>query len=258
MRLALVIAPVVGAPMPLAQARHERLEQDRGARGVRLRPAVLGGVRDGRNPAGAHARGQPPRSATRCPSRSESRALLRRRGDLVSPDRRRPIRREAAPTSSPRTTSAVYPALIAAAALLVDYVLTVSVSVVAGIAALTSAVPALHPYRIVLSVLAWPVIALGQPARRPGIWPALRGADLLLRDQHPGHGRRTGLVGAIFDWLPEAPYETPSAGPRGHRRCSSLLRAYAAGCTALTGRRRPSQRQSRRSSRPRDVTPRQS
>src|SRR5207247_481473 len=37
----------------------------------------------------------------------------------------------------------IFPALAAAAALLVDYVLTVSVSVVAGVAALTSAVP--HP-----------------------------------------------------------------------------------------------------------------
>src|SRR5919204_4423927 len=37
-----------------------------------------------------------------------------------------------------------FPALTAAAALLVDYVLTVSVSVVAGIAALTSAMPELH------------------------------------------------------------------------------------------------------------------
>src|SRR4029434_2038387 len=54
-----------------------------------------------------------------------------------------------------------YPALIAAAALLVDYVLTVAVSVVAGIAALTSAVSWLHPYRIVLSVLAVVGIALG-------------------------------------------------------------------------------------------------
>src|SRR5437879_5532003 len=55
----------------------------------------------------------------------------------------------------------VFPALTAAAALLVDYVLTVSVSVVAGIAALTSAVPQLHPYRVVLSVLAVAGIALG-------------------------------------------------------------------------------------------------
>src|SRR5205807_3036339 len=44
----------------------------------------------------------------------------------------------------------VLPALTAAAALLVDYVLTVSVSVVAGIAALTSAVPRLHAHRVIL------------------------------------------------------------------------------------------------------------
>src|SRR3989454_848734 len=55
----------------------------------------------------------------------------------------------------------IFPALTAAAALLVDYVLTVSVSVVAGIAALTSAVPQLYPYRVVLSVLAVVGIALG-------------------------------------------------------------------------------------------------
>jgi amino acid transporter len=55
----------------------------------------------------------------------------------------------------------MYPALTAAAALLVDYVLTVSVSVAAGIAALTSAVPALRPYRVVLGLLVVAGIALG-------------------------------------------------------------------------------------------------
>src|SRR6266540_1215692 len=53
------------------------------------------------------------------------------------------------------------PALVAAGALLTDYVLTVSVSVVAGIAALTSAVPALFPYRVILGVLAVAGIAVG-------------------------------------------------------------------------------------------------
>src|SRR5881628_1858946 len=53
----------------------------------------------------------------------------------------------------------IFPALTAAAALLVDYVLTVSV--VAGVAALTSAVPQLYPYRVVLSVLAVAGIAMG-------------------------------------------------------------------------------------------------
>ena len=44
------------------------------------------------------------------------------------------------------------PGLIAAAALLTDYVLTVSVSVVAGVFATTSALPALAPYTVELSL----------------------------------------------------------------------------------------------------------
>src|SRR5437879_8849311 len=44
--------------------------------------------------------------------------------------------------------------LIAGAALLIDYVLTVAVSVAAGVAALTSAAPSLFPYRTWLCVVA--------------------------------------------------------------------------------------------------------
>src|SRR5438034_3953087 len=44
------------------------------------------------------------------------------------------------------------PGLIAAAALLTDYVLTVSVSVVAGVFAITSALPHLNPYKVELSI----------------------------------------------------------------------------------------------------------
>src|SRR5829696_4924368 len=45
-----------------------------------------------------------------------------------------------------------HPALVAASALLIDYVLTVAVSVVAGVAAITSAVPALEPHAVALSL----------------------------------------------------------------------------------------------------------
>src|SRR6266542_3173114 len=45
-----------------------------------------------------------------------------------------------------------FPGLLAAAALLTDYVLTVSVSVVAGVFAITSAVPALHEHKVALSL----------------------------------------------------------------------------------------------------------
>src|SRR3954454_7855804 len=44
--------------------------------------------------------------------------------------------------------------LVAASALLIDYVLTVAVSVVAGVAAVTSAVPALAPHAVALSLAA--------------------------------------------------------------------------------------------------------
>jgi amino acid transporter len=46
----------------------------------------------------------------------------------------------------------VLPGLVAAAALLVDYVLTVSVSVVAGVFAMTSAIPSLAPFKVELSL----------------------------------------------------------------------------------------------------------
>jgi amino acid transporter len=48
----------------------------------------------------------------------------------------------------------VWPGLTAAAALLIDYVLTVAVSITAGIAAITSAFPALLPFRVELCLLA--------------------------------------------------------------------------------------------------------
>src|SRR5687768_2004563 len=45
-----------------------------------------------------------------------------------------------------------FPALIAGASLLTDYILTVSVSIAAGVAQITSAFPALYDHRVVLSV----------------------------------------------------------------------------------------------------------
>ena len=44
------------------------------------------------------------------------------------------------------------PALTAAAALLTDYILTVSVSIASGVAQITSAFPALYPYRVIIAV----------------------------------------------------------------------------------------------------------
>lgn len=60
-----------------------------------------------------------------------------------------------------RENLGIVPGLIAASALLVDYVLTVAVSVAAGVAALSSAVPQLHDARVVLGIVVIGLLTLG-------------------------------------------------------------------------------------------------
>src|SRR5205814_2009190 len=52
-------------------------------------------------------------------------------------------------------------ALVAAAALLIDYTLTVAVSIAAGVAAVTSAFPTLHVNRVELALIFLAVLAVG-------------------------------------------------------------------------------------------------
>jgi amino acid transporter len=127
----------------------------------------------------------------------------------------------------------VLPALTAAAALLTDYVLTVSVSVAAGVAAVTSAFPALVPHRVTLCVLAIAGITLGnlRGVRESGrLFAAPTYFFIVGILGTVGYG----LIGAALKVLPEAPYEPHPPGLEG-LGVFLLLRAYAAGCTALTG-----------------------
>jgi amino acid transporter len=127
----------------------------------------------------------------------------------------------------------IFPALLAGAALLTDYVLTVAVSVAAGVAALTSAIPELVPYRVGLCVFAVIVIALGnlRGVHESGRFFAVPTYVFVVSTLGMvGYG----LLGAAFDWLPEAPYEPHPPGLEGIG-LFLLLRAFAAGCTALTG-----------------------
>jgi len=82
----------------------------------------------------------------------------------------------------------IWPGLTAAAALLIDYVLTVAVSVTAGIAAITSAFPALLPFRVGLCLLAIAFIAC---ANLRGVRESGTPAGLCLRlhraHRHRGH-----------------------------------------------------------------------
>lgn len=133
--------------------------------------------------------------------------------------------------------------LFAGAALLIDYVLTVSVSVSAGIRAITSAVPELFPYSVALALFA--IILL--------TWINLRGVREsgtifaiptylfivgVVLTVAIGLVRYTGLFGLT---PPMAPALPPHAEPEIIGQVSNwlflwlLLRAFAAGCTALTG-----------------------
>ncbi len=125
------------------------------------------------------------------------------------------------------------PSLVAAGALLIDYVLTVAVSVAAGIAALTSAVPELRPYRVVLCVAVVVAISL---ANLRGIRESGRlfAAPTYLFVFSILAMVAYGVTGAVVDLLPEDPYEPHPPGLEGIG-LFLLLRAYAAGCTALTG-----------------------
>ena len=231
MRLALVKRRLLGAPMPLAQLRHERLSKT-------LALAIFA---------------SDPLSSVAYATEEILLVLILAGSAALSyslPVALGIAALLAVVVTSYRQTVAAYPqgggaylvakdnlgivpALIAAAALLVDYVLTVSVSVVAGIAALTSAVPRLHPYRVVLSILAVAVIAVGnlRGVRESGrMFAAPTYFFVLSILGMVGYG----LVGAFFDWLPEAPYEPHPPGLEGIG-LFLLLRSYAAGCTALTG-----------------------
>ncbi len=123
--------------------------------------------------------------------------------------------------------------LVAGAALLIDYVLTVAVSVAAGVAALTSAVPFLFRYRVPLCVLAVAAVSVAnlRGLRESG---KLFAAPTYLFIGSLGALIVYGSAGAMFDFIPERPYQEHPPGLEGVG-LFLILRAFASGCTALTG-----------------------
>jgi amino acid transporter len=127
-------------------------------------------------------------------------------------------------------------AQFAGAALLTDYVLTVAVSVSAGVAQIASAVPELFPYRVVVAVsvvLAIMVVNL-RGTRESGVVFAVPtylflvviGAAVLL-----GLVRyASGTLGTVVDPPPLA-----QEGPLHVLSLFLLLHAFSSGTTALTG-----------------------
>jgi amino acid transporter len=128
------------------------------------------------------------------------------------------------------------PGLIAASALLNDYILTVAVSVAAGIAAIVSAAPELAPFRVHLAVLAVALIALAN----------LRGAresgSLFAPPVYLFVGAVLVMVGVgafrVLAGLGPVSVSAVPVPPDGSLQAVTfvlLLRAFASGCAALTG-----------------------
>ncbi len=133
-----------------------------------------------------------------------------------------------------------WPGLVAAAALLIDYILTVSVSVSAGVDALTSAAPSLHPYSVVLGVVCILLIMVVnlRGVRESGtIFAAptyiFVGAFLIMIVTGVIHAALSpgGLLTAVTPAL--APHALGWAPQR--LGILLILTAFASGCSAMTG-----------------------
>jgi amino acid transporter len=126
------------------------------------------------------------------------------------------------------------PSLVAAAALLTDYVLTVAVSVAAGILAITSAVPSLAGHEVTLSLACVAGVAI---ANLRGV----REASILFA--LPTYAFvasifalvATGVGRCALDACASAAVPEPMAAGTGAVTVLLLLRAFASGSTALTG-----------------------
>jgi amino acid transporter len=124
------------------------------------------------------------------------------------------------------------PGLIAAAALLIDYVLTAAVSLTAGVAALASAFPALWPYRVEIALVLLVIILLAnlRGLRETGTLMAIPVYFFLLTYLPM---LAIGLIQAIGS----GPIPIESTAPDAIAAVTPLLilHTFAAGCTALTG-----------------------
>ncbi|HEU4353980.1 MAG TPA: APC family permease, partial [Actinomycetota bacterium] len=133
-----------------------------------------------------------------------------------------------------RDNFGLLPAQVAGVALLTDYVLTVSVSIAAGVAAITSAAPSLFPYRVELSVLCIWFIAWGnlRGVRESGrMFAVPTYFFIVMMFVLLGSGLVRALTGTLHPLaLPEEVAQTTGA-----IGLFLVLHAFASGGAAVTG-----------------------
>jgi amino acid transporter len=126
--------------------------------------------------------------------------------------------------------------LVAGGSLLVDYVLTVSVSIAAGTAAITSAFPALAPYAVPICLFFIVILATGnlRGLKESGaMFSALTYTFISVAVFMVVWGIFTYLTkGASAIRVPSSTETLKSVAPLS---ALLILRAFASGCTAMTG-----------------------
>jgi len=132
-----------------------------------------------------------------------------------------------------RENLGVYPGLLAAAALLIDYVLTVSVSITAGIDAIVSASPGLSEIKIPIAIgfVAFVTLANLRGAKESGTIFAIPTYGFVLSIY-------IMLATGFVKCLGGCPVAESAGTPLESHQALTLflvLRAFAAGTTALTG-----------------------
>jgi amino acid transporter len=129
--------------------------------------------------------------------------------------------------------------LLVAASLMTDYVVTVAVSVSAGVAAITSAAPSTYSYRVLLAVLLVVVIALMnlRGIRESGTAFAIPTYGFILGIfAMLVYGACRAFIGSGVPRAQSAHYTILHANSvAGLGLVFLLMRAFASGCTALTG-----------------------
>ena len=131
-----------------------------------------------------------------------------------------------------RSNLGTLPGLIAAGALMIDYILTAAVSLTAGVDAVASAFPVIWPYRVVVALILLALITLinMRGLRETGTLMSIP-VYLFLFTYLPM------LIYGFFVLWRDGPGELVSVAPVAVHPLTLflLLHAFATGCTALTG-----------------------
>jgi amino acid transporter len=135
-----------------------------------------------------------------------------------------------------RENLGTWPGLLAASALMIDYVLNVAVGISAGIAALVSAVPRLHEYTLLLCLAALAIITLvNLRGTVEAGWAFAVPTYLFIASLLVVLG--IGVARAIAHGGHPIPAVAPPAMPAATEAVGLwlVLRSFASGCTAMTG-----------------------